>query len=398
MTTLELPPASDTGQKSVFVDGSQGEGGGQVLRNSISYAVILKKSIQIDNIRAGRAKPGLASQHLTGLQLACQICGGRLEGDHLKSQRIRYNPDVTRKKGTKVSMDHCFTGDTKTAGSICLLLQAALPCALFGSTQETKLILKGGTNASMAPQYDYWAYVFLPTLQRCFQFPPMYIEAIVKKRGYFPRGGGEVTLTIQPWSKLLVPLKLTDRGDVSEIRIRSFVAGKVPTHVAEDMAKAATSVLRALYPSILPRVELVTEHDAVGSGSGILIVAKTTTGCLLAGSALGNPKKWAEHVGKEAANELTKTLEDGGCVDEWLQDQLILYMALASGTSEMLTGSLTLHTQTAIQIATKVCGATIEVAAIDQHEQAETGEGYGRDGRIPGRHLIRCIGVNHELK
>ena len=384
-------------QNILSIDGSQGEGGGQVLRNSISYAVILKRDIQIDKIRAGRSKPGLASQHLTGLKLACQIGGGDLEGDKLNSQFIKYDtPDLRKRKRTTALHGRCFTGDTKTAGSICLLLQVALPCALFGTPHVTKLILKGGTNASMAPQYDYWAHVFLPTLQHLFSMPPGQVECAVKSRGYYPRGGGEVHVVVQPWSKPLVPIHLVERGEVVDIYIRSFVAGKVPKHVAIDMAKAAKSVLQALCPNVLPQIGHETDKNGMGNGSGIIIVAKTTTGCLLAGSALGTPKKQAKEVGAEAANELLRSLNEGGCVDEWLQDQLILYMALANGPSQLLTGSLTLHTQTAIEIAKQVCGATIEVIKLNKSEQ-ETIKCYGKAGLIPGKHLIKCTGINHHI-
>jgi len=381
-------------KKSLFIDGSQGEGGGQVLRNSMSYAAILKKAIRIDNIRAGRSKPGLASQHLTGLQLACQICGGGLEGDQLSSQSIQYDPDWARRGGNE-SLDRCFTGDTKTAGSICLLLQTALPCALFGTTEDTKLILKGGTNATMAPQYDYWVTVFLPTLERFFRIPQWHIQSIVKKRGYYPRGGGEVCLTIKPWTASLNPIQLTERGEVTEIYIRSFVAGNVPAYVAGVMTKAAKSFLQPLYPEIIPQVDEIIDKNCIGSGSGILIIAKTSTSCLLAGSALGSFKTNAKEIGKEAANELAKNLSDGGCVDEWLQDQLIIYMALASGSSEILTGSLTLHTQTAIEVAKQVCGAKFEVTRLGATKQEEIVIRGEQGGTIPGKHLIRCIGINH---
>jgi RNA 3'-terminal phosphate cyclase (ATP) len=267
---------------------------------------------------------------------------------------------------------------------------------LFLEPHVSKLILKGGTNANMAPQYDYWVHVFLPTLQRFFLIPPAQIEYTVKSRGYYPRGGGEVHVVVQPWSKPLVPINLIERGEVIDIYIRSFIAGRVPTHVAHDMVKAAKTVLQALCPNILPHVDHKTDENGVGNGSGILIVAKTTTGCLLAGSALGTPKKHAKEVGTEAANELARSLSEGGCVDEWLQDQLILYMALAVGPSQMLTGSLTLHTQTAIEIAKQVCGATIEVVKLNKSKQ-ETSKGYGKAGLIPGKHLIRCTGISHHM-
>jgi RNA 3'-terminal phosphate cyclase (ATP) len=258
------------------------------------------------------------------------------------------------------------------------------------------MVLKGGTNASMAPQYDYWERVFWKTLcQRC-ELRSNQVQAKVLRRGFYPQGGGEVHVTVEPLNYPLRPVQLTDRGDVSTVYIRSFHAGKLPRHLAEGMAKSAKSYLQQRIKDIPITVEVVTERQAVGSGMGLLCVATTTTGCLLAGSALSSPKKKARDVGIEAAEELFSTLQDGGCVDEWLQDQLILYAALADGVSEILTGSLTLHTKTAVWVAEEMCGATFEITKL-----SEEGDGrpmdhdsiYGKDGRIPGKHLIRCHGI-----
>jgi RNA 3'-terminal phosphate cyclase (ATP) len=138
-------------------------------------------------------------------------------------------------------------------------------------------------------------------------------------------------------------------------------------------------------------IQVVTENEVIGSALGILIVAKTSTGCLLAGSALSAPGKDAGGVGIEAATELFSTLQDGGCVDEWQQDQLIIFMALAEGSSEMVTGSLTLHTQTAIWIAEEMIdGVKFEVTKLSEEKEASQDHGYGQNGRIAGKHLIRC--------
>ena len=115
-----------------IIDGSQGEGGGQILRNAIAYAALLNKAAEITNIRAGRSKPGLRPQHMTGLRLCAEIAGGTLEGDEVGSTRVRYQPNKANRIDQK--RRHVFVGDTKTAGSVCLLLQAALPCALFAQT------------------------------------------------------------------------------------------------------------------------------------------------------------------------------------------------------------------------------------------------------------------------
>ena len=407
-----------TAPTTAVVDGSRGEGGGQILRNAIAYATILQRGVRIYGVRAGRVNPGLRAQHLTGIRLAVDAMAddekgtnGRLEGDALHSTEIRYQPPAATDDddaNDRAAVERTITGDTGTAGSIVLLLQAALPGALFGRKNKApcRLRLRGGTNATMAPQYDYWERVFWPTVREQCGLEADQIQARVLRRGFFPKGGGEVEVRIKPLNKLpLQPIRLTNRGDVASIYIRSFHAGNLPRHLAEQMAKVAKSTLRQRYPNVPLETEIVTERQAVGSGLGILVMATTTTGCRLAGSALSSPQKKARDVAAEAARELLQTLDDGGCVDEWLQDQLILFMALAGGVSEMVAGSLTLHTQTAIWIAQELSGAAFEVTrVVDHQQQAKTTPGmpssavanspeYGKDGRIAGKHLIRCHGI-----
>jgi RNA 3'-terminal phosphate cyclase (ATP) len=394
----------------VVIDGSKGEGGGQILRNAISFSNILRKQTRIFNIRAKRSKPGLKAQHLAGLRLATQICGGKLSGDELDSTEIMYSPAPPSIDSQESSV-RTLNGEIDTAGSICLLLQAALPCALLGHSKPLDLILKGGTNASMAPQYDYWEHVFLPTLLDQCKIDESHIQAKVIRRGYFPKGGGEVHVHVEPLSRPLQPIQLIARGDVTSIYVRSFHAGNIPRKVAVEMAKSASTYLKKMinkcaYPfparkeadNVPIKVEVITEQNAIGSGCGILCVATTYSGCRLAGSALGSPKKKAEEVGQEAAQELIQTLLDGGCVDEWLQDQMILYMALAEGESEMMTGTLTMHTKTAIWIAEKMTGTKFVVEKIEEVISPTRSAEPGKSGRTLGTHYIQCTGIGFHSK
>ena len=407
----------------IIIDGSQGEGGGQILRNAIAYAALLNKSVEVTNIRAGRSKPGLRPQHMTGLRLCAEIAGGRLQGDEVGSTHVRFKP-CTSVHTNKKNQRGMIVGDTKTAGSVCLLLQAALPCALFARTHASgnigtdtadtstgldpiQLELRGGTNAAMAPQMEYLTDVFLPIAQKGFGLP-VGTAIDIQRHGYFPKGGGIVKVRVPTMQAKLQPVSLTERGDLAEVRIRSFYAGNCPRWVAEEMAAAAMkefSNVKIDGKRQRPRVEIVNDPDALDAASGILIVAKTSTGCILGGSALGSRKERPKNTGKNAAKEIISALEAGGCVDGWLQDQLIFYMALADGVSEMLSGCLTLHTQTAIDIAEQMTNAKFEVKCLDNmkgggftttsaNEQAQ-GLIYGAKGLVTGRHLIRCRGIGH---
>ncbi|KAG7218878.1 hypothetical protein INR49_019464 [Caranx melampygus] len=198
------------------IDGSVMEGGGQILRVSAALSCITGSAIKISKIRAGRSTPGLRPQHLSGLQLVSDLCSGSLQGASIGSTDISLTP------GKIQSGNH--TADTQTAGSVCLLLQVALPCAVFADA-SSQLCLKGGTNAEMAPQIDY---------------------------------------TVKP-------VTMTERGNITKIHGRAFVAGVLPFKLAKDMSAAAVRTIRKeikeLYINIQPLQE---KEKACGNGNGII--------------------------------------------------------------------------------------------------------------------------------
>lgn len=378
-----------------IIDGSQGEGGGQIIRNAIAYANILRKPIYIHSIRASRPRPGLREQHLRGIQAATEICGGVLRGDKINSLVVHYEPAelVNTSDFTK---ERTITSNVQTAGSICLLLQTVLPCALFGPT-PTKLYVTGGTNAIMAPLYEYWESVFLPTLVEKCKLKPNQIEPTLLKHGYYPRGGGVVKVHVQPIERLR-PITLMFRGKLKKIVIRAYYAGDFRRQFAASMANEALLFLKTRIPSFMHEISIEHHEEAIGNAAGTIIIASFDCGSRLAGTALAKHAKYkAKLVGAAAAEDFYKTYNDGGCVDEWLQDQLIIYAALANGVSEITTGSITLHTRTAIAIAEQMVGAEFEISKIDHLGNAAavvySPDAYGKSGRIAGKHLIRCRGV-----
>jgi RNA 3'-terminal phosphate cyclase (ATP) len=391
------PPADVDDSGRIIIDGSFGEGGGQIVRDAIAYANILRKGVRIHSIRKNRRpKPGLQAQHLRGIRLATSICGGTLFGDVPNALEVIYQPEDIEDfvDGTTARN---LAGEVKTAGSICLLLQAALPCALFSPT-PVNLKLMGGTNATMAPQYDYWSKLFLPTIEEHCKLNPNQVNARVVRRGYYPKGGGLVNVEVKPIDGCLQPLTLIYRGKLKKIFIRAFYAGEFNNGYAKRMAIDAKNHLRSRVQSSLYEDLIEEDQNAIGSGAGILIVAMFDTGRLLAGSSIaGFRKEKAKIVAKRAADELFQAILDGGCVDDWLQDQLILYAALADGMSQIFTGSLTLHTYTAIMLAEKMTGARFEISKVDHFGTATAAaynsDDYGKKDRIPGKHLIRCHGI-----
>ncbi|XP_012251973.2 RNA 3'-terminal phosphate cyclase [Athalia rosae] len=330
------------------IDGSLGEGGGQVLRIALSLSALYRIPIEIINIRAGRSKPGLAAQHLKGVELVKQMCNARVNGTYIGSTRLEFWPDSLRNYNKEIR------ADIQTAGCICLLAQVAIPCALFlRCSNPINLILKGGTNVPMGPSIEYLTEVFKPLLNK---FGATF-EFTVVKRGYFPKGGGEVHLSISPVKKLNA-VTLLEPGHPVSISGWAYVAGTVNIAEANQMAvEAKKTISKKLDENKIsvPPINIETYREdrsmAVGNGSGINIVCRTSTDCTFGGCGLGSSSQTS--AGVIAAQEILVPLTERGCVDEHLQDQMIILMALASGRSKIRTGTreLTCHTKTAIQVA-----------------------------------------------
>ena len=285
------------------IDGSILEGGGQILRMSVAFSSLLNIPIKIENIRAGREKPGLKAQHVTGIKLVQKLCLGNVKGCELKSTCIEFIPTSTLKNNKCAE----YSADIGTAGAITLLCQVSLPCLLFsGAEREVSLYLRGGTNVGMAPQIEYYIHVFKPNLKR-FGADFICNDADTCK-GYFPKGGGRINLKIPPLElNTLNAVILEDPGEICKLTIFSSVAGVLPIQMAHAMVEGAKDVLKknlSSFDSVQICVNVKKELKSVGNGSSIMIVGETTTGCVLGGSGLGSPKHEAFSVGQDAAREL----------------------------------------------------------------------------------------------
>jgi RNA 3'-terminal phosphate cyclase (ATP) len=346
----------------VHIDGSFCEGGGQLLRNAVALSALLSKPISIANVRSNRKPPGLRKQHeagmyqylrffvlqnyppLTnsipgGINLAAAICAGETDGVHFGSTSITFKPG-------KIELPRTLTADPGTAGSTTLLLQVSLPCLLFSSspTAPSLLTLRGGTNATQAPQIDYTQHIFLPFMKRHFGID---VALKIQRRGYFPKGGGAVFCSVSPITEALPPVTLMERGPVQVIRGEARVGG-LPYILAERMKNAARARLLAggISPTTI-RIDAVreTQEQAFGSGGGILLCAETSNGCVIGGSSVSTKGKAPEEVGDEAAEELLRNLRHDGCVDEHLQVSNLHYvgftqfLSLVIGPDNYIHGS-----------------------------------------------------------
>ncbi|EAU88418.1 RTC domain containing 1 [Coprinopsis cinerea okayama7 len=382
----------------IVLDGSVLEGGGQILRNAVALSALLHKPITIEKIRYGRSSPGLRNQHRTGLELAARIASAELLNAKNGSTSITFKPGSLVVPGE-------YIADAVTAGAVTLMLQISLPLLLFSSSIEggrSTLTLRGGTNAIQAPQIDYVQHVFLPFVQRHFGVGS--VDVNLTRRGYYPKGGGEVVFSLPslPPGEKLKSFSLLQRGKLVSIKgIAHF--SKLPGSVGSEMVRGAEKYLRkAGYRGkeendMLPpnsddedeeddgavkiEIKAVREKNdiSVAGGSGIVLWAELEGGGFIGGSAVGKKGIDPQQVGAEAAELLVKGLEGGGCVDEWLQDQIIIFMALADGSSEVrcARGELELHTKTAIWLAEQLTDAKFTIEA------------------DPAGTIIRCQGIGY---
>lgn len=313
------------------IDGSFGEGGGQLTRCAVSLAAVTGRPIHLRRIRAGRPRPGLMAQHLTALRAVAALSGGELAGDALGATEVRFWP------GRLAGGEYAF--DVGTAGSVSLVLQALLPVALHADG-PCRLRISGGTDVRMAPPVDYLRLVFLPWLAR--------MGACVRVgsvcHGYYPRGGGAVSLAVEPCAALR-PLVAEAPGALRVIRGLAHVA-RLPSHIGVRMAAAAQGLLADLAP-VQVETRVLDDHEAVGTGGALVLVAETEHGILGAATVAerGVP---AERLGEEAGGALRADLEAGAALDVHAADQLLVYAALARGPSRLTVRRLSRHAQTVL--------------------------------------------------
>ena len=331
----------------IEIDGSYGEGGGQILRTSVSLSALTLNPVRIIKIRAGRPKPGLKRQHIAGIELTSRLVGAEVEGLEIGSTEIVFKPS------TLMSGD--FSYDIGTAGSISLVLQAVLPPAIL-SVEPVKFFIKGGTDVNWSPPIDYLREVFVPLMKRM----GANVEIKLKRRGHYPRGGGQVEVEISP-AREISPVTLLEFGDVSTVSGISHCV-KLPGHVADRQANAVESEL-ANHNLRFDRIEREwyqkNNDPHFGAGSGIVLWAESTTGFRLGADRLGERGKRAEEVGKEAVMQLLEELATGKAIDSHLGDMLIPYLALAKGISQIGVTEVTAHLVTNIWVTEKILGVKI---------------------------------------
>lgn len=328
----------------VEIDGSFGEAGGQILRTALSLSAITKKPCHIFNIRKSRPKPGLATQHLIGVQAISQICDGKLEGDFIGSEEIKFYPGEIQSKDLRLKIN--------TAGSITLVLQTLILPGIFAPYPLKINFIGGATDTFFSPTIDHFKYVFLKIVEKIGGK----VEINIAKRGYYPEGGAMVEVKIFP-SKIRV-LDLVERGTFKKFLIISGASDFLrEKKVAERQIAGAKEVLGKLK---LP-IEGKTEYYKTESpGSSICLIAEFEN-TVIGADNLGKIGKSAEDIGKEAAIEILKEERAQACLDKHLADQILPYMTLSTKESQVSVSEITGHCKTNIWVIEKFLEGRFEV-------------------------------------
>jgi len=333
----------------IQIDGSYGEGGGQILRTSVALSALTMNPVSIVNIRAGRSKPGLRRQHMAGIELVAKLVRASVRGLEVGSTQIEFIPR-SRSGGH-------FKFDVGTAGAISLVLQAALPAAVL-SPEPVLFSLVGGTDTKWCPPIDYLINVFLSQLGR---IGPK-VRITLEKRGHYPKGGGRVSCEVAP-VEVINPLEVVEFGELAVVQGISHCV-RLPSHVAERQASAAESLLRE---NSINEVEIgiesyqKNEDRHLGPGTGIVLWAKSETGACIGADQLGERGVRAEDVGRRCAQQLLEEILTGRAVDSHLADMLVPYLALADGESRLGVAGVTEHLRTNLWVCEQFLDVDVEL-------------------------------------
>lgn len=369
------------------IDGSRGEGGGQLVRTALSLSVLTGRPVEIDRIRAGRSNPGLRPQHVTVARALATICSGDLEGDELGSTKVAFRPG-SRPEGGAYEFDVAEAAEHGSAGSVGLLFQSLLLPLAFAE-EPSALTLRGGTHVPWSPSFDYLQEVFLPVVGE------MGLSARIRlgEWGFYPRGGGRIEAQIDPLRAgpesgegggrtgpnadrdaapgnesegragtslaSLEAIERLDRGNLESVSGRA-IASNLPAHIPQRMTDRSRSLIEERFGRVLDLKPL--RVTGPGPGAGLFLTARYQHAS--AGfAALGEKGKPSEDVAEEAVEQLFSFHDSGGVVDRHLADQILLPAALARGTTTYRTASVSGHLRTQKGLLEEMIDVSIELTA-----------------------------------
>ncbi len=326
----------------IELDGSEGEGGGQILRSALALAIVRGEPLAIHNIRARRKKPGLLRQHLTAVHAAAAVGAARVSGDRLGSSELRFEPTKA------VHGEHRFA--VGTAGSAMLVLQTVL-WPLVVAPGESTVVVEGGTHNPLAPPFEFFERVLVPLLRRM----GVELELELERAGFYPAGGGSVRLRVRGGARL-VPLVLDERGPLRARRAQAIIA-----NLPSKIARRELAVVRERLGFERGELEVVELHSP-GPGN-ILVIEAQHEGGAEAISECGEKGLLAETVAGRACDAFARWDEADVPVGEHLADQLLIPLALA-GKGGFVTQATTEHTRTNAALVERLLGVPIAIEAL----------------------------------
>ncbi|MEM6858445.1 MAG: RNA 3'-terminal phosphate cyclase [Pseudomonadota bacterium] len=326
----------------ITIDGSEGEGGGQVLRYSAALSLITGEPFTITNIRGGRDRPGMMRQHVTSIEAAAAIGGAEVSGLSVGSREITFRP------GSVTPGEYHFA--VGTAGATGLVLQAIL-VPLMLADGPSRVVIEGGTHAMAAPPFEFIAKTLLPIIAK---MGPQ-VTATLERHGFYPRGGGRIVVEVEPAP--LRPVELIDRGKPVANLAEALITG-IPFDIAERELKAMRSVLTDWPDEAFAARQISAEE---GPGNAVLITSEFEhVSAVMSGfGKLGVP---AERIGKTTAKRMAGYIASGAFAGPYLQDQLLVPMALARHGA-FTSVKISQHTRTAIDLIERFTGTSFEISS-----------------------------------
>ena len=327
----------------IRIDGSSYSGSGTILRYAAALATLVRRPLHLHHIRARRDSPGLRPQHLTALRACAAMSGGRLEGDRTGSDEILYFPGENLAGGR-------YHWDIGTAGSTTMLAFTVIPLALFADS-PCFFSITGGLFQDNAPSAFHMQRVLLPLVNRMGGN----VRMEIRRPGYVPKGGGNLEVRVNPLTAPLHPLRLPGQGTVKRIRGVSLASHLGAQRVSDRIADGCVEGLCKY--GLKPEMEILRDDTAVQKGAALLLCAETDSGCLIGADRAGKPGRSSENMARTAVEDLMDDIRTGATTDRHLADQVILFGALAAGTTEYSIPGLTDHVESNLWLAEEILGA-----------------------------------------
>lgn len=323
-------------KKLLEIDGAYGEGGGQILRNAVAFSVLTNKPIRVTNIRNNRPNPGIKAQHYIAIRSISDIFNAEVKGLEIGSNELIFKPDKI-KPGV-------YKFDVGTAGSITLVFQAII-LACTDAKEQVTISLCGGTDVKSSPSWDYFENIYIPLIKK---IGVTVIPQLIT-RGYYPRGGGEATITINPYEKLN-PLKLSNNEEFTQIEGNINIS-----NLADNIAaRIKHTIIKNLLKNNFNASISVDKKTSLSPGVEATLWARSKN-TILGSAVIGEKIMSSEELGKSVAMNLLKEIQSGATLDVHAFDQILHFMVLAkkNGKSICRISKLSNHASTSMWLAKK---------------------------------------------